>query len=168
MPHEEGRTSVSADNAGRSANVPTGSIAEPMQHSYAAPPFEEAKVFDAMRMGVFSCPPDMQLRDVARMMSTYRIHCVVVSELGDRGERPWGMVSDADLVRAAGDVERRTAGSVASTELVTVAADEPLARSARLMSEHGVSHLVVVQPQTGHPVGVLSTLDVAGVLAWGS
>jgi CBS domain-containing protein len=34
------------------------------------------------------------------------------------------------------------------------------------MTELGVTHLVVVQPQSGRPVGVLSTLDVVGVLAW--
>ena len=39
--------------------------------------------------------------------------------------------------------------------------------AAQLMSEHEVSHLVVVQPHSGHPVGVLSALDLAGVLAWG-
>jgi CBS domain-containing protein len=35
------------------------------------------------------------------------------------------------------------------------------------MADHNVSHLVVVQPHSGQPVGVLSTLDIAGVLAWG-
>jgi CBS domain-containing protein len=29
------------------------------------------------------------------------------------------------------------------------------------MTEHGVSHLVVVDPATGHPSGIISTLDVA-------
>lgn len=35
------------------------------------------------------------------------------------------------------------------------------------MAEHQLTHLVVVQPESGHPVGVLSTLDIAGVLARG-
>jgi hypothetical protein len=30
-----------------------------------------------------------------------------------------------------------------------------------------VAHLVVVQAHSHNPVGVLSTLDLAGVLAWG-
>jgi CBS domain-containing protein len=37
----------------------------------------------------------------------------------------------------------------------------------KLMREHGVSHLMVVDSARGVPVGVLSTLDVAGVVAWG-
>jgi CBS domain-containing protein len=33
------------------------------------------------------------------------------------------------------------------------------------MSEHGVSHLVVLDAANGHPIGILSTLDVAAVYA---
>jgi CBS domain-containing protein len=43
--------------------------------------------------------------------------------------------------------------------------DEPLLGAAQLMSEHGVSHLVVVDPASGYPLGVLSTLDVAAMYA---
>jgi CBS domain-containing protein len=46
-----------------------------------------------------------------------------------------------------------------------VAPDETLARAGQLMSEHAVHHLVVVEPVQGHPVGVLSTLDIATALA---
>ena len=33
------------------------------------------------------------------------------------------------------------------------------------MAEHGVSHLIVAD--AGRAVGVVSTLDVAGIIAWG-
>jgi hypothetical protein len=33
------------------------------------------------------------------------------------------------------------------------------------MNEHGVSHLVVIDPQGRYPVGVLSSLDVAEAYA---
>jgi CBS domain-containing protein len=33
------------------------------------------------------------------------------------------------------------------------------------MTEYAVAHLVVVEPDTGRPVGVLSTLDLARRLA---
>lgn len=149
--------------------MPTGTTLQPIQHSYLSPPFEEAKVYDAMRMGVFSCHRDTPLAEVARMMATYRIHCVVVTELGDREPgRPWGLLSDVDLAAAAGPTfKERTAGQVASTELVTVAPDESAERAAQLMAEHEVSHLVVVAQGGDHPLGVISTLDLAGVLAWG-
>jgi len=146
---------------------PTAAILKGLQPGYLAPPFEQAKVHDVMRAGVVSCPPDTSLREVARMMATHHIHCVVVSNSDASGERPWGVVSDLDLARAAGpEAARRTAGEVASTELVTVAADDSIEHAAQLMAEHEVSHLLVVQPQTGHPLGVLSTLNLARVLAW--
>ncbi len=35
------------------------------------------------------------------------------------------------------------------------------------MVRNRVSHLVVTDAEAGRPIGILSTLDVAGVLAWG-
>jgi CBS domain-containing protein len=145
---------------------PSGTILEPLQHTFLAPPFADAKVVDAMRLGVVSCPADTPLKEAARIMATYRMHCVVVSDPGS--DRPWGIVSDLDLAAAAAEgTAARTVRDVAGSELVTVNAEETLARAAQLMTEHQVSHLVVVQPASGHPVGVISTLDLAGVLAWG-
>jgi CBS domain-containing protein len=146
--------------------MPTGTTSQPLDHTFAAPPFDEASVVDAMRLGVVSCPPDTPVRDVARIMATYRIHFVVVSEMEDG--RPTGVVSDIDLARAASaGPEKWTAGQLARTEVVNVAADESLLRAAEKMAHHETSHLIVVQPHSGHPVGVLSALDLAGVLAWG-
>jgi CBS domain-containing protein len=140
------------------------------QGSYLTPSFEQARVSDAMRAGVLTCPPDTSLKTVARMMATYHIHCVVVrgADLERTGsEEPWGIVSDLDAVAAGADAEDRTAASACATEVVTVSPDETLERAAQLMTEHDVSHLVVVDPATKSPVGVLSTLDIAGVIAWG-
>jgi CBS domain-containing protein len=145
---------------------PTGGIDDTLRHTFGAPAFEEASVLDAMRVGVVSCSPDAPLREVARILATYRIHSVVVSEI--EGDRPWGIVSDLDVAAAAGrDLDAVLARDLARGELVTVGAEDSLARAARTMAERGVSHAVVVQPHNGHPVGVLSTLDIAGVLAWG-
>jgi CBS domain-containing protein len=139
----------------------------PAPLTYVGPPFEQARVHDAMRIGLVTCRPETPLRDVARMMSTYGVHAILVADLGDPGgERPWGVVSDLDIVAATGsDLQARTARDVASTELVTVAADETLERAAQLMAEHEIHHLVALQPETGRPVGVISTLGLAGALA---
>jgi CBS domain-containing protein len=145
---------------------PSGTTADTLQHTFDAPQFEQATVLDAMRLGVVTCQPETPLREVARILATYRIHSVVVSEI--EGDRPWGLVTDLDLAAAAGrDLDALTARELARGELVTVGADETLARAAQLMAEHEVAHVVVVQPHSGQPVGVLSTLDLAGVLAWG-
>jgi CBS domain-containing protein len=140
------------------------SIANP-EGSYVMPSFERAAVSDAMRAGVMTCAPDTPLVTVARIMATNHIHCVVVmSPDGGAGGAPWGIVSDLDVVRAAGEAGQRTAGDVCATEVVTVGADESLERAAQLMAEHEIAHLVVVDGAT--PAGIVSTLDVAGVLAW--
>jgi CBS domain-containing protein len=146
--------------------MPTGTTRQPTAHAFAAPAFKDAAVVDAMRIGIISCPPDTPLQDVARIMATYRIHCVVVSET--EGMTPMGVISDADIATAAASGQRDvTAGDLAATESVRVAADDSLEHAAQLMAEHQVSHLVVIQPHSGNPVGVLSALDLAGVLAWG-
>jgi CBS domain-containing protein len=149
--------------------APTSTELHQLRGSYLMAPFETARVHDAMRVGVYTCPPETPLRDVARMMASYHVHCLIVTGLDPEGEseQPWGVVSDLDLVRGAADAGDRTAGGAATTELVTVRTDDTLAHAAELMAEHGVSHLVAVQPGSGRPVGVLSSLDVAGVVAWG-
>src|SRR5690242_21768552 len=112
---------------------------QPARGSYLMPRYEDARVYDAMRLGIFTCPPETSLRDVARMMASYHVHCVVVTDMDPEGEseRPWGVVSDLDLVRASGpDATDRIAGDTAATELVTVAAADTLAHAAQLMIEH--------------------------------
>jgi len=145
---------------------PSGNISDTLQHTFHSPEFDNATVLDAMRLGVVTVAPETSLREVARVMATYRIHAVVISEI--EGDRPWGIVSDLDLVAAADkDLDKVRAQAIWRSQLVTINADEGLGRAVELMTEHRVTHLVVVQPHSGHPVGVLSTLDLAGVLAWG-
>jgi CBS domain-containing protein len=127
-------------------------------------------VAEAMHPGVLTCPLETSLRNVARMMSLYRIHAVVAyGENSDDVEGPglWGVVSDLDLVQGAvaGRLEDLTAGGTAVTPAVQIRPDDTLQRAAQLMTQHDVSHLIVVDPASGAPVGVLSTLDVARALA---
>jgi CBS domain-containing protein len=60
-----------------------------------------------------------------------------------------------------------TAGSIAATEFLNVDPEAPLTRAVQLMTGHEVTHVVVRDEASGRPAGVLSTLDVAGVIAWG-
>jgi CBS domain-containing protein len=130
--------------------------------------FADATVADAMHAGVLTCPPETPLPTVARMMTSYGVHAIVVTDLdpeGESDERPWGIVSSLDLARAAALVsEEPTAGGVASTELVTVGPDESLSHAAQLMAEHELTHLVAVDTG-GRPLGIVSTHDVAAALA---
>jgi CBS domain-containing protein len=134
------------------------------------PAFERARVRDAMRHGLMSCSPDLPLRAVAATMAEHRIHSLVIKGPGEdeEGGRDWGIVSDADIVgAAASDLDQQSAADVAATEPLTVGPDESLDRAAQLMREHEVTHLIVVDPNANRPIGVLSALDVAGVIAHG-
>jgi CBS domain-containing protein len=92
---------------------------------------------------------------------------VIVSG-GGSAERKWGIITDMDLMRARReDIDERTAAWAAASEFLSVSPDEALERAVALMIEHGATHLVVVDRDADKPVGVLSTLDVAGLLAWG-
>ena len=132
----------------------------------------EITVAEAMHPGVVTCPLETSLRDVARMMALYRIHAVVAyGEDNDDVEGPglWGVVSDLDLVRAAvpGRLEDLSARGTAVTPALTIGPDDTLQHAAQLMSEHDLTHLVVVEPERKTPLGVLSTLDVArSLVAW--
>lgn len=137
----------------------------PRSGSYLIPSFEHAHVADAMRPGVISCPPDSSMRDVARIMSTNHVHAVVVR--GVAGGGAWGVVTDRDLLKVAPGARDQDAGSCASEVLVTIAPQEPLEVACELMRAHSVSHVMVVDPQRNQPLGVVSTLDVAGIVAWG-
>jgi CBS domain-containing protein len=142
----------------------------PSHGSYLLPHLDQATVADAMHPGILSCEPDATLTDVATMMATHHVHCIAV--VGISHEQPecfvWAIISDLDLVRAGvADGAELTAREVAKEPVVVVEPDMPLREAAREMLAQGVSHLVVADSVATRPIGVLSTLDLAGVLAWG-
>lgn len=127
----------------------------------------ETRVGDVMHPGIVFCIPEAPLRTVAQIMAHRRIHAVVVSDLDmPVWKHKWGVISDLDLIGAFDrDVHRVTAAEIAVAEPATVEVGESLQRAARVMSERGVMHLIVVEPNGPRAVGVLSTLDLASVMA---
>ena len=124
-------------------------------------------VQDAMHRGLVTCPPTTSLRVVARILAAHRIHAVVVADdHAHEQDGVWGVVSDVEVVtRLATAAAEETAGSVAELPPCFVAPDDTLAHAVLLMAEHGVAHLLVADPASGRPLGVLSTLDVAEALS---
>ena len=140
--------------------------------SYLTPSFEHARVADAMRPRVLTCEPGTLLTAVAQQMASEHVHAIVVlleavepEQESDR--RPWAVITDQDILRSADSIAGRTASDVATGQVLLADPDERLPDVAQRMLEHGTSHAVVVEPRTGRPVGVLSTLDIAGILGWG-
>jgi CBS domain-containing protein len=144
---------------------------QPMHGSFLMPSLEHATVADAMHPGIVSCDPGATATEVARIMVSQHVHCVAVMGLthepgGD--SLVWGIISDLDLMRSGiGSGGDETAATLAKQPIISVEPSTSLREAGELMLSHGVSHLVVVEPQAQRPVGIVSTLDLAGVLAWG-
>ncbi len=143
----------------------------PSHGSYLLPHFEEAIVADAMHPGILSCDAAATLTEVARIMSTHHVHCIAVKRDPEDGvDEPtvWGIISDLDLVKAGIRPDAPdTAAALAQHPVISLQTTAPLRDAAERMLSEGTSHIVAVSPETGRPVGILSTLDIAGVLAWG-
>lgn len=139
--------------------------------SYLLPRLDHATVADAMHPGILSCDAEATLEEVARMMCTHHVHCVVVKGHKDdaAGEQSvWKIISDFDVLRARmRDDAADTAAELALQPVVTVRTTDPLCDAAELMLSESTSHVVAVNDISDAAVGILSTLDIAGVLAWG-
>ncbi|MGZ8481921.1 MAG: CBS domain-containing protein [Candidatus Limnocylindria bacterium] len=125
-------------------------------------------VSEVMHPGFVSCSFETPLTTVARLMAEHRVHCIVgFGDVTEDDTSVWGVVSDIDVVSAlalaAGD-QPLTAGEIAATEVVTVKPFDSILDTARLMRDHGVSHVLVADPHSDRPLGVLSTLDIAAFL----
>jgi CBS domain-containing protein len=138
--------------------------------SYLAPSLAHATAADAMRPRVLVCSPETPLVTAAQRMAAEHIHALVVlrDRADDAGERrPWAVLTDRDLLRHAEAADCTTAGEAASEAVVVAEPADRLAEVAARMLRHGVSHAVIADPSSGRPVGMVSTLDIAGVVGWG-
>jgi CBS domain-containing protein len=135
------------------------------QRSHEAASLASIPVAEAMHAGLVTCRADASLSTVARTMAAHRIHAVVVMPETDADE--WTLISDLDLAAAAsgGLVGVATAGEIASTPSLFVSPDETVARAAQLMHEYDTHHLIVLAAGSERPVGIVSTLDIADVVA---
>ncbi|MFH0519398.1 CBS domain-containing protein [Streptomyces sp. M41] len=117
-------------------------------------------VRDVMTTDPTTVEPHTSVQAVARMMRDDDIGAVLVTE----GDRLRGLVSDRDLVIRAmaegGDPDRTTVVQACSEDLVTVGPDDDLIVAVRMMREHSVRRVPVVDRES-HPVGIVSIGDLA-------
>jgi predicted transcriptional regulator len=122
---------------------------------------DQIRVADCMHHGIVSCDGAASLVEIAATMCAHRVHAVAVPGDG----RHSGFVSDADLIAAAERAEESTAGEIAGTEWLAISTDRSLREAARMMTEHGVTHLLVRDARHGHLTGVISTTDIMCAMA---
>jgi len=122
-------------------------------------------VRDAMHAGVISCTADTPLVEVARILASESVHCVVISDIETTGggqRLRWATIETRDFVQAlASPGGASLAGDIATAPATTVASDASVADALALMVSADVAHLVV--EDRGYPSGVLSALDIARV-----
>ncbi|WP_214401418.1 CBS domain-containing protein [Pseudonocardia lacus] len=133
-------------------------------------------VSDVMTRGVLTARAGTPVKELARIMVEHRVSALPVL---DDDDRLIGVVSEADVIlkqghqiprrphwwepmeqrdavrRAAGD----TAGRLMSTAPVSIATGSSIPQAARLMADHGVKRLPVVDAQD-RVVGVVSRHDL--------
>src|SRR5437588_1036309 len=104
--------------------------------------------------------PGQPVTGAARMMRDSDAGIIPIVE----GDRLVGTVTDRDIaVRVVAedkDPSSVTVGEIASRELVTVDPDQDLGEALRLMAQHQVRRLPVVE-EDGRLVGILAQADVA-------
>jgi CBS domain-containing protein len=131
--------------------------------SYGIPSVEHARVSDAMNKGIVTCSRDAGLREMGRLMASNHIHSLVMS-LDDPGR--WALVSDVDIAQAAIGRSDATAEDLA-VPATGISSEATLIRAIEVMREQRTSHLIVTDTENGQPTGMISALDIAGIVGWG-
>jgi CBS domain-containing protein len=115
---------------------------------------------DAMTSNPRGVETSTSIVEAARLMKSEDVGPLPVVE----GGRLVGMVTDRDIVLrvvAEGkDPQSSTVGEIASRDLVTVDPQQDLDEALRLMAQHQVRRLPVVE-EDGRLVGILAQADIA-------
>jgi CBS domain-containing protein len=126
-------------------------------------------VRDLMHSGLFTCPSESRLGDVARLLVEHHVHAVIVT---DASGEPAGVVSDTDLLAgewlgtdevSLSTMQEITAGELMTSPPQTVDADAPASEAVARLRRERLSRLLVMDG--GVPVGVIAVSDLVRELA---
>ena len=117
------------------------------------------------RADVYSIRDDATVHDAARYLRERQVRAVGV--LNERGQLT-GVVSQSDISDQVAAENKCPAwmrvSEIMSTSLVTVTPDRSVAECLGLIKQHGIYHLLVVDPDAGYR-GMLSVTDLLTVIA---
>jgi len=108
---------------------------------------------------VVTIRPEATIRDALRLLAEHNIGALVVTAEG--AERPVGIVSERDIVRALArreDVFGDPVRTIMTTDVVVGSPHDDLASVAHTMTERRIRHLPVMDQ--GRLVGIVSIGDV--------
>jgi acetoin utilization protein AcuB len=109
-----------------------------------------------MTMGPLTVSPDDSLAAAQLKMSSRRIRELPVVD----GEGPVGILTDRDIRQHLGFLQQTKVNVAMSTPLVTVSSSSTLEQATRLLLEHRIGGLPVVDD--GRLVGIITTSDLLG------
>lgn len=118
----------------------------------------DAKVRDVMTPGPIGVDYDQSVGEAARAMRDWGVGAILVVGNGSL----YGLVTDRDLVVRAVAEERgadEPVGPLSSANLIGVDADAGVHEAMRLMRQHGVRRLPVLED--GQVAGIVSLGDLA-------
>jgi signal-transduction protein with cAMP-binding, CBS, and nucleotidyltransferase domain len=117
----------------------------------------DAKVRDVMTSGPIGVDYDQSVGEAARAMRDWGVGAILVVSNGSL----YGLVTDRDLVVRAVAEERAAdepVGPLSSANLIGVDADADVHEAMRLMRQHGVRRLPVLED--GQVAGIVSLGDL--------
>ncbi len=115
-----------------------------------------ALISDVMTRPVLSIAPDDSLQQAVHLMAEHAISCLVVGS----GGKSLGIITETDVLRAMhrqlpGDTP---ASAIMIAPLLTATPDMDLVSARRFFEQHGIHHLVVVDP-AGLTIGIVTDPD---------
>ena len=130
------------------------------------PDLTEMTVRQVMSQSLLTCSADTPLRDLARMMAHVGAQAVPID--ADPGTGPPRIVTATALAQVACSAKDHTGleASDLAVDAVTATTDDPLPTAAGRMLEQGTTHLLVVDADSGRPVGLLSAADIVSRWSW--
>lgn len=128
---------------------------------------QEKTVAMVMSKSVLVVELNTNAKECAKLMAKKGVSCAVVTQRG----AAVGIITERDLVSKVLaeplDANAVLVRDIMSTPLITVSPESPLTEAAEIMSRYMVRRLVVVNSNNGSLVGLVTTGDIARVLAEG-
>lgn len=115
-------------------------------------------VKDVMNKNVVVAKPIVTLREAARVMGEMNMGSLVIME----EDKIVGIVTSTDILKAIGegkDPDKVTIGEIATKNVITIQADEPLEKAVDIMIKHKIKKLPVMMNEK--LVGIITVSDIA-------
>ena len=117
-----------------------------------------ARILATKGRNVITIRPEQPIREAIALLAKHNIGVLVTV---DETERPIGVISERDIIRAVaknGQVFSQTVGELMSKDVITGVPQDDLRAVAYTMTEKGFRHLPIVDK--GRLVGIISLRDV--------